>query len=266
MGTNGSRQRHRLVRRGPLPRDSVRLLPGDTRSGPRDPGSLRNQANRAPDRPTPATGTARHETAPEFPARTSHPHKLAAGAAQQAAGIRGDGSALAMAAKAQLTAVPGPCPRPSAPSAAGATGRSSGARPGITSRPDRGRGGGRDTARGPAADTGDTGVRTARASGRRPTAARAARRAPANIGAWMLGVLVLRPAGRSREPAVTNAALDRRGRGAARTWSPGRARCGTAPAWRGCAVRRLRPAVTLPAWGDLRWSPRGVACTASRPR
>src|SRR5215475_1366679 len=38
-----------------------------------------------------------------------------------------------------------------------------------------------------------------------------------------------------------------------------RARCG-------CAVRRVRPAVTLPAWGDLRRSPRRVACTASRPR
>ena len=90
------------------------------------------------------TGTPRHETAPEFPARTSRPRKLAAGAARQAADVRGDGPALAMAAKAQLTA----------------TGRSSGARPGITSRPDRGRGVGRDTARGPAADTGapdDTG-------------------------------------------------------------------------------------------------------------
>jgi hypothetical protein len=32
------------------------------------------------------------------------------------------------------------------------------------------------------------------------------------------------------------------------------------------AVRRLRPAVTLPAWGDLRRSPQRVACTASRPR
>jgi hypothetical protein len=48
--------------------------------------------------------------------------------------------------------------------------------------------------------------------------------------------------------------------------SPGRARDSTAPAWRGCAVHRLRPAVTLPVWGDLRRSPWRVACMASRPR
>ena len=69
------------------------------------------------------------------------------------------------------------------------------------------------------------------------------------------------------EPTATNAAVGAAGE---RRWAvaalPRGARDGTARAWRGCAVRRPRPAVTLPAWGDLRPSPWRAACMVSRPR
>ena len=65
-----------------------------------------------------------------------------------------------MAVKAQVTAAPVSCPRPGGPG--GGAGRSSGAGPGIASRPDPVAGIGRDTVRAPAADAGRRQARAAR--------------------------------------------------------------------------------------------------------
>jgi hypothetical protein len=73
-----------------------------------------------------------------------------------------------------------------------------------------------------------------------------------------------RRAGRG-ESTVPNTAFGPGGEGSvALTVSPRRVWCGVRVRL-SCAVRRLRPAVTLPGWGGLR-SPWRVACTASRPR
>jgi len=69
--------------------------------------------------------------------------------------------------------------------------------------------------------------------------------------------------------SVTAAA--RRGRGmAGGRWPVTRSRPGAVPFWPRVlsrrAVRRLRPAVRVRAWGNLRRPPRMVACMASRPR
>jgi hypothetical protein len=112
------------------------------------------------------------------------------------------GRILAMTMKAQVTAASVSCPLPAAQE--GGAGRSSGAGPGIASRPDPVPGTGRDTARAPAADAARRQARAARhlarVPGRRLMPAQPAKSAGTPPGGDDLDAAAARPGATADSP------------------------------------------------------------------